>query len=329
MLKSNLKFLFLPIALSSFFLFAAGQKQVINCKITNNYEYKDYEYEWKTLNNKINHSVNNIETGLWPLNTKERYEATNKKISEYFSELPPPYSIEYETKFTNYLPPNWEQEDAGYYEKLTIKKPFNTYIDEQKNFDIMFCLRELNTGKKQIIIVVKNYYTNYQYNSLTSATFVIDDYQFFFTQSLPSLGSKYRNQLLPIKSGVNIIAYRDVVQHILSFDAANITNLSQEDFVADIISKVKPGKVFITYETSTGQIKRTLTEAQVKSLKEMLQIYEKFQFDKWDITYLNEQVKKDCQEMEAQIQKANEPHYIKLQPIIDRINEVMEKYKKF
>ena len=61
----------------------------------------------------------------------------------------------------------------------------------------------------------------------------------------------------------------------------------------------------------------------------MLQIYEKFQFDKWDITYLNEQVKKDCQEMEAQVQKANEPHYTALQPIIDRINAVMEKYKKF
>jgi len=215
-------------------------------------------------------------------------------------------------EFTNTALKTW-QSDRHY--------SFNTFF--------LWHLTIGHTGKKQIIIVVKNYYTNYQYNSLTSATFVIDDYQFFFTQSLPSLGSKYRNQLLPIKSGVNIIAYRDVVQHILSFDAANITKLSQEDFVADIISKVKPGKVHITYETSTGQIKRTLTEAQVKSLKEMLQIYEKFQFDKWDITYLNEQVKKDCQEMEAQVQKANEPHYTALQPIIDRINAVMEKYKKF
>jgi len=327
---TKLKFLFLCVIalfLSNFNL--SAQKQICSCKMNKNYNYKsEYDDRWKNRMFDINDYLDDIESGKTVFTSKDYQEAIFNNIRKSLSELIPPYSISYETQFTNYLPPNWVQEDAGFHDNLTLKKPFNTYIDENKNFDIMFCLRDIKDGKKQIIMVVKNYYTNSEYKSLGDPTFVIDDQEFSFSASLNSLGSKYKDQLLAIKSGVNVVAYRNVVLHLLDFYAYALAK-DQDQFVSTLISKIKPNKVFITYETSTGQIKRTLTETQVKSLKEMLQIYEKFQFDKWDITYLNEQVKKDCQEMEAKIQQANEPHYTALQPIIDRINEVMEKYKKF
>jgi hypothetical protein len=74
--------------------------------------------------------------------------------------------------------------------------------------------------------------------------------------------------------------------------------------------------VAMLYETSTGQIKRTFTEAQVKSLKEMFQLYDKFLFNKFENTYINADVKKECDNLKLELDEKNKEH-----------NDLMDKLK--
>jgi len=325
----NIKFFLVVFVLFSHFSLIFGQKQICKCELISNYGQTDYKPRVNNSIIEINRAIENIEEGRYKITSESNQESIFNQMLKPFSEILPPYSVKYETNLTNFLPSGWVEDDPGIFNILFIKKPFNTYIDEQKNFDVMFGLSTTMEKKKSPFIVVKNYFENSQYQSLGYPKLIIDDYKFTFHDAISGYGKNYQEQTMSLKSGVNVVAYRTVRLYRINFNTQSGFQSNGEQLVSDVISKIKPGKVFMVYETSTGQIKRTFTEAQVKSLKEMLQIYEKFQFNKWDVTYLNEQVKKECQDMEAQVSRDNEEHYIRLKPIEEKINDIMEKYRKF
>ena len=326
MFKLNFKlFLVISILLHSSFVF--GQERICKCELVNNYRFADYEGEWKTAVYYIDDAISNIKSGRYKITSAESQRITFNSMWSPFNEILPPYSIKYEKERVGYGIPNWtsETDDVGY--NVILKKPFNTYVDEQKNFDVMFGIAG---SYLKPVLVVKNYFENSQYQSLKGPKLIIDDVEFSFAGSaLANLGNNYKEQNLALKSGVNIVAYRTVRIYELSLFLKVENFNDRESYLASLIEKIKPGKVSLVYETATGQVKRTFNESQVKTFKEMLQIYYNFQFDKWEVTYLNEQVKKECQDMEAKIAIDNEAHYIRLKPLEDKINEVIEKYKKF
>jgi len=322
MYKFNIKSFSIAFSLFIFYCNIFCQNQICKCNIVDNYRFKDYEESLEYNLNRIYTAMVNIRDGLYTID-----EYTFNTMWSPFNEILPPYSIKREIERVGYGIPNWisETDDSGY--NVVFKKPFNTYIDEQKNFDVMFGIAG---SYSKPMMVVKNYFENSQYQSLDSKKLlIIDDEEFKIYFSYGALGNNYKEQNLPLKSGVNVVAYRTVrIYELPIFEKIEKFD-DREPFLASLINKIKPGKVSIVYETSTGQIKRVFNEAQVKNFKEMLQIYYNFQFDKFEVTYLNEQVKKECEEMEAQVAKDNEEHYTRLKPIEDKINEVIEKYKKF
>jgi hypothetical protein len=250
------------------------------------------------------------------------------KVDKNFNEIIPPYQLI--VKYDNSVPinfgfANWVEEEPGTLDAIYIKKPFSTYIDEQKPFDAMFSVRP---GNREIypLLVVKNYFKNSEYNSLSSPTLIMSDIHISLSTKIGGYGGKYQAQELAIKAGTSITGYRTVWLHNISFDTYAGFNKDKEKFLTEVINAIKPGKVFITYETSTGQIKRTFTEAQVKGLKEMFQIYYNFLFNKFEKKYINEEVKKECEALEAEVAERNKDHDIRMQPIIEMVNKFREEY---
>ena len=333
MYKSNFKLFLLILALLSCYSDVLGQKSICKCKISDNYQFKNFERNWTNNSSRIDDIIRQVEKDgvAYYKSSHVSLEYIFKEIDEKFNELVPPYklSMEYDGKGTMDLGyPNWVEEDPGIFSNIYIKTPFDTYINEQKDFDVMFGLQQVQT-KVIPFIVVKNHFQAHEWNSITSIKLIIDDFEFSIMDRIIGFGTKYKEQDLAIKSGINTVAYRNVKLYRITLTSYSEFNRNREEFISDIISKIKAGKVSLVYETATGQVKRTFNETQVKSFKEMFQIYDKFLFNKFENRYINEDVKKECEELGTKVEEKNEAHYIKLQPIEDKINKFKEKYMEF
>ena len=218
---------------------------------------------------------------------------------------------------------SWVREDVGTFLDLIIKTPFDTYINESKNFDVMFGLKEVSNcdySRWNAFIVVKNYFKQHEYNSLSKISLIIGDEEISLTETYDGFGSKYREQKISITSNRQIIAYRTVIIH--RFDLNYIMyqkNKNKElmnEYLNTLIKKMQSGKVFICYETSTGKINRTFTDAQIISFKEMLKIYQHFMINKNNdssgLEYKNDMIKQVCEDLEIENQKYKDDFQLEL-----------------
>ena len=335
MFKLFFKSSFLFIFLLPFQMFC--QKTICKCEIVDNKSLEQYNLYCEATYREIADILKDVREDKLTISKEEAFDIIDSKISE-LKNFSPYYLKEiYDEKIPFNLGfSGWEEEDTGFAYYLYYKKPFNTYIDEQKNFDIMFGVRQPPTSghKTYPVLVVKNYFTNSEYKTLKSAKLIIDDFEIDFDKTIGGFGN-YSEQELALKSGTSIVGYRTVYLHEISISYHHGCNKDPEGYLSRMIAAIKPGKVFITYETSTGQIKRSLSEAQVRSLKETFQIWEKFLFDKFEKKYINNEVKKECERLviECERLKPNleqndktKEYYPKVLEIENRIKDLRIKY---
>jgi len=233
------------------------------------------------------------------------------------------YKIQYrneKVKVPNTIPniPNsWVREDVGINSDLIIKKPFDTYINESKNFDVMFGLREISNlsySNWAPFLVVKNYLQKHEFNSVKMITLVIGDEEIELSETYNGFGRIYDEKKMAITSSSReIIAYRTVV--IYKFDLNYIlyqkdkNNELMSEYLDNLIKNMQVGKVFINYETSTGKIKRSFNESQITSFKELIRIYKYFLNKKpfeYEEGYTDENLKQQCADLEIELKKYQE-----------------------
>jgi len=190
------------------------------------------------------------------------FEKLNESISK-FGQITFP-EIRYEKKIIEIkqpinVPTSWEKRT-----QVIVKTPFNTYIDENKNFDVFFGGR-ITTGNGYgfaPFLVVKKYFQQHQFKSINQINLIIDDENIRITERYSSFDYESEKELA-LKQNNQIVAYRVVRIYILSMYNVNIDN---------IINKCKSGKVFIEFETMTGKISDKLSDTQINSLKELFTI---------------------------------------------------------
>jgi hypothetical protein len=208
------------------------------------------------------------------------------------------------------VPATWILDDCGISGGgIIIKKPFDTYNNESKNFDVMFGLKRITVGFSSLspFFVVKNYFQAHEYKSIRAIYFIIGDERIEITEKYDGFGNIYSEKELALKSGISIIAYRTVT--ILRFPLndilSNHTSEDREAYLNNLIKKATPGKVSIVYETMTGQIKRVFTDSQISSFKEMIKIYSYLLKNEihssQGLEYKNETVQQECKNLENQI----------------------------
>jgi len=243
---------------------------------------------------------------------RERYEYDTYFKDVYALERKLSWGSQYRITYdkeripTNYstirVPNSWVRTEA-FMDKIIYKKPFDTYINESKNFDVMFGFLDKSTGFEwSPFLVVKNYMESAEYKSTSYITLNIGDISFNITESYSDFGRNFSEKELALRSGINVVAYRTVKIYKFPLERAisQKDKAEKTDYLNDLIKKAVPGKVSLVYETMTGKITRNFTEAQITSLKEMIKIYMYFlnkeEVSGWE--YKNEQVKQECLDFE-------------------------------
>jgi len=223
---------------------------------------------------------------------------------------------------------------------VICKIPFDTYIDKNKNFDIMFFLSEDKKPK----LVIKNYFTNVQKNSLSKYYLMIGDDEYSIEDGFYNNEKfTYKEEAIFESSGSRIPkAYRIVSIHSLDvgytlkeFEQIMRMNEEQQKVMYSDSSKSKrleqlikncvSGNVYIIYETSTGQIKRTLNEAQTTSLREMIEIHKYYKYDdNRSNAYKDREVENKCASIDKEVKEMCE----KQMNIIQIYQDSLQKVKK-